>query len=104
MVTTGFSNQFTFTPQNHTLKFGFGASKNGGTNIVGARTTSGCSSSPGTGHSSRRTRHLAQAVPHAVGTCSTAWTTGAPTSSSPTSGRPQQADAEPGSMRTTTST
>ena len=36
VVTTGFSDQFTFTPQNHTLKFGFGASKNGGTNVVGA--------------------------------------------------------------------
>jgi carboxypeptidase family protein/TonB-dependent receptor-like protein len=36
VVTTGFSDQFTFTPRNHTLKFGFGASKNGGTNIVGA--------------------------------------------------------------------
>ena len=35
MVTTGFSDQFTYTPQNHTLKFGFGVSKNGGTNIVG---------------------------------------------------------------------
>jgi hypothetical protein len=37
VVTTGFSNQFTFTPQDHTFKFGFGASKNGGTNIVGAQ-------------------------------------------------------------------
>jgi hypothetical protein len=36
VVTTGFSDQFTFTPRNHTLKFGFGASKNGGTNVVGA--------------------------------------------------------------------
>jgi outer membrane receptor protein involved in Fe transport len=36
VVTTGFSDQFTYTPQNHTLKFGFGASKNGGTNVVGA--------------------------------------------------------------------
>ena len=36
VVTTGFSDQFTFTPQDHTLKFGFGASKNGGTNVVGA--------------------------------------------------------------------
>ena len=36
VVTTGFSDQFTFTPANHTLKFGFGASKNGGTNVVGA--------------------------------------------------------------------
>jgi carboxypeptidase family protein/TonB-dependent receptor-like protein len=36
VVTTGFSDQFTFTPGNHTLKFGFGASKNGGTNVVGA--------------------------------------------------------------------
>jgi hypothetical protein len=35
VVTTGFSDQFTFTPQSHTLKFGFGASKNGGTNVVG---------------------------------------------------------------------
>jgi outer membrane receptor protein involved in Fe transport len=35
VVTTGFSDQFTFTPENHTLKFGFGASKNGGTNVVG---------------------------------------------------------------------
>jgi hypothetical protein len=31
-----FSNQLTFTPRNHTLKFGFGISSNGGTNIVGA--------------------------------------------------------------------
>jgi hypothetical protein len=31
-----FTNQFTFTPRNHTLKFGFGVSKNGGTNVVGA--------------------------------------------------------------------
>jgi hypothetical protein len=31
-----FSNQFTFTPRSHTLKFGFGVSANGGTNIVGA--------------------------------------------------------------------
>ncbi len=31
-----FSNQFTFTPRDHTLKFGFGASTNGGTNMVGA--------------------------------------------------------------------
>jgi hypothetical protein len=31
-----FTNQFTFTPRNHTLKFGVGASKNGGTNVVGA--------------------------------------------------------------------
>jgi hypothetical protein len=30
-----FSNQFTYTPRNHTLKFGFGVSSNGGTNIVG---------------------------------------------------------------------
>jgi hypothetical protein len=36
VVTTGFSDQFTFTPQNHTLKFGFGVSQNGGTNVVGA--------------------------------------------------------------------
>ena len=36
VVTTGFSDQFTFTPSNHTLKFGFGATKNGGTNVVGA--------------------------------------------------------------------
>jgi len=36
VVTTGFSNQFTFTPRNHTLKFGVGASVNGGTNVVGA--------------------------------------------------------------------
>ncbi|MGH2400526.1 MAG: TonB-dependent receptor domain-containing protein, partial [bacterium] len=35
MVTTGFSDQFTYTPQNHILKFGFGVSKNGGTNVVG---------------------------------------------------------------------
>ena len=35
VTTTGFSDQFTFTPQNHTLKFGFGVSKNGGTNVVG---------------------------------------------------------------------
>ncbi|MGH9255427.1 MAG: TonB-dependent receptor [Vicinamibacterales bacterium] len=33
VVTTGFSDQFTFTPRSHTLKFGFGASKNGGTNV-----------------------------------------------------------------------
>lgn len=31
-----FSNQLTYTPANHTLKFGFGASTNGGTNVVGA--------------------------------------------------------------------
>ncbi|MBI3050187.1 MAG: TonB-dependent receptor [Acidobacteria bacterium] len=31
-----FSNQLTYTPRNHTLKFGFGASQNGGTNVVGA--------------------------------------------------------------------
>ena len=36
VVTTGFSDQFTFSPQNHTLKFGFGVSRNGGTNVVGA--------------------------------------------------------------------
>jgi hypothetical protein len=36
VVTTGFSDQFTFTPTEHTLKFGFGATKNGGTNVVGA--------------------------------------------------------------------
>ena len=36
VVTTGFSDQFTFTPRNHTLKFGFGVSQNGGTNVVGA--------------------------------------------------------------------
>lgn len=30
-----FSNQLTFTPRNHTLKFGFGASKNGGTHLAG---------------------------------------------------------------------
>jgi hypothetical protein len=36
VVTTGFSDQFTFTRQNHTLKFGFGVSTNGGTNVVGA--------------------------------------------------------------------
>jgi hypothetical protein len=36
VVTTGFSDQFTFTPQNHTLKFGFGVSTNCGTNGVGA--------------------------------------------------------------------
>jgi hypothetical protein len=36
VTTTGFSDQFTFTPQNHTLKFGLGVSKNGGTNVVGA--------------------------------------------------------------------
>jgi hypothetical protein len=35
VVTTGFSDQFTYTPQNHTLKFGFGITQNGGTNIVG---------------------------------------------------------------------
>ncbi len=35
VVTTGFSDQFTYSPQSHTLKFGFGVSKNGGTNIVG---------------------------------------------------------------------
>ena len=35
VTSTLFSNQFTYTPSNHTLKFGFGVSKNGGTNIVG---------------------------------------------------------------------
>jgi len=36
VVTTAFSDQLTYTPRNHTLKFGFGVSQNGGTNIVGA--------------------------------------------------------------------
>ncbi|HEY5616871.1 MAG TPA: TonB-dependent receptor, partial [Vicinamibacterales bacterium] len=35
VTSTVFSNQFTYTPRNHTLKFGFGVSQNGGTNIVG---------------------------------------------------------------------
>jgi hypothetical protein len=30
-----FNNQFTFTPRNHTVKVGFGASKNGGTHLAG---------------------------------------------------------------------
>ncbi len=30
-----FSNQLTYTPNDHTLKFGFGISQNGGTNVVG---------------------------------------------------------------------
>jgi hypothetical protein len=36
VTTIGFSDQFTVTPRNHTLKFGLGVSKNGGTNVVGA--------------------------------------------------------------------
>ena len=32
---TLFTEQLTFTPTKHTLKFGIGASKNGGVNIVG---------------------------------------------------------------------
>jgi outer membrane receptor protein involved in Fe transport len=36
VTTIAFSDQLTYTPGNHTLKFGFGASKNGGTNVVGA--------------------------------------------------------------------
>ena len=37
VTTPSFTNQFTFSPRNHTLKFGFGASKNGGTNVVGGQ-------------------------------------------------------------------
>jgi len=37
VTTPSFTNQFTFTPRSHTLKFGFGASKNGGTNVVGGQ-------------------------------------------------------------------
>jgi hypothetical protein len=36
VTTIAFSDQLTYTPGNHTLKLGFGASKNGGTNVVGA--------------------------------------------------------------------
>ncbi|MBI2189395.1 MAG: TonB-dependent receptor [Acidobacteria bacterium] len=35
VTTIAFSDQLTYTPGNHTLKFGFGASQNGGTNVVG---------------------------------------------------------------------
>jgi hypothetical protein len=35
VTTTQFSDLLTFTPTRHTLKFGMGASKNGGVNIVG---------------------------------------------------------------------
>lgn len=34
VTTTLFSNQLTFTPRSHTLKFGFGASTNGGTHMA----------------------------------------------------------------------
>ena len=35
VTSTVFSNQFTYTPRSHTLKFGLGVSQNGGTNILG---------------------------------------------------------------------
>jgi carboxypeptidase family protein/TonB-dependent receptor-like protein len=35
VTTIAFSDQLTYTPGNHTFKLGFGASKNGGTNVVG---------------------------------------------------------------------
>ena len=36
VTTIGVSDQFTLTAEDHTLKFGVGVSKNGGTNVVGA--------------------------------------------------------------------
>ena len=67
VVTTGFSNQFTFTPENHTLKFGFGASKNGGTNIVGAQLLRAVRVCREPALRVGEPRHVAEAVPHADG-------------------------------------
>jgi hypothetical protein len=55
--TTNFTDLFSYTPANHTLKLGVGASKNGARGTI-----SGCSSLRGTVRSTRRTRGLIRSV------------------------------------------
>ena len=89
VVTTGFSDLLTFTPQNHTLKFGGGASKNGGNKIVGANYFGLF------GFAGNLTFNPADLTTYPnrfqirLGELFSAWMTGARTYSSRTSGRPR---------------